>query len=456
MLSPLHKLWEIFLPIPMPWQAVLVVSLVLPFFPWLLLRCVPWLALQSSKIFLLFSEIIVQFLCFFEYRIAGVIRQSKRKPPGGVYAFGDFLATVIRFLQSITRRAERVHTKLSAIPWTLRPKILYALPLVILPIWFSRPHLGNSILSTAIDSSVSWWCSLESRIMTGEWKPSNLSCRYPSSSPKWDTPFKSQEYEYKRRIKEYTGRIKSDSNDIKAYYERGDSYLSIEEPESAFKDYTDSIKIDSKFSPGYVGRGNVYRLKGDKDAALRQYSTAIKFAPNSPSAYVDRGDTYLEMNNDSAAFSDYSIAIKIDSKYASGYVGRGNVYQRAGDKEAALGEYKKSIETAPNYASAYVRLGNLYYQNFENREAAIKEYERAVAILQKNGEVQRYNEALRALTALSNYKIHVVQDRESLSKIAKNYGVSMQEIISANRETFPSLVNNPDNIETGWKLKIPQ
>lgn len=292
--------------------------------------------------------------------------------------------------------------------------------------------------------------------MTGEWKPSNLSCRYPSSSPKWDTPFKSQEYEYKRRIQEYTGRIKFNSNDIKAYYERGDSYLSIEEPESAFKDYTNSIRIDSKFSPGYVGRGNIYRLKGDKDAALRQYSTAIKFALNSPSAYVARGDTYLEMNNNSAAFSDYSIAIKIDSKYASGYVGRGNVYQRAGDKEAALGEYKKSIQIAPNYASAYVRLGNLYYQNFENREAAIKEYERGVAILQKHGEVQQYNEALRALTALSNYKIYVVQDGESLSKIAKNYGVSMQEIISANRETFPSLVNNPDNIETGWKLKIPQ
>jgi Tfp pilus assembly protein PilF len=456
MLSFLPKIWEILLPIPMPWQVVLVIFLVLPFFPWLILRCLPWLTLQGFKIFLFLSEVIVQVFCFFEYQIAQAIRRSKRKLPGGIYAFSDFLAAIIRFFQSVKIKTGRIHTKLSNVPWILHPKWLYTLPLILLPVWFIRPHLGDSVLSTAIDGSVSWWCSLEHWAMTGEWKPSSLSCRYPNSSPRWDTPFKSKEYKYKREIQEYTRRITSSSGDAKAYYERGSSYLRIEEFEAAFKDYTESIRIDSKFSLGYVGRGRIYHIKGDKDAALKQYSTAIKVNPNSPSAYVARGGVYLEMNNNSAAFSDYSNSVRLDPKYASGYVGRGNVYQRAGDKDAALSEYKKSIQIDPSYAIAYVQLGNLYYQNFGNREAAVKEYERAVEVFLRNGEAQRHNEALRVLIALNNHKIHVVQSGESLSKIAKNYGIPMQEIISANRETFPSLVTNPDNIDTGWKLKIPQ
>jgi tetratricopeptide (TPR) repeat protein len=160
--------------------------------------------------------------------------------------------------------------------------------------------------------------------------------------------------------------------------------------------------------------------------------------------------------NFSAAIDDYSNSIRIDPKFAPGYVGRGNVHQMVGNKEAALGAYRKSIQISPNYAVAYAQLGNLYYRSLNNREAAIKEYEKAVQIFLRNGEVQPYNESIRILKSLIQHKIHVVQSGESLSKIAKNYDVLMQDIISSNRVTFPSLVTNPDNIDTGWKLKIPQ
>jgi Tfp pilus assembly protein PilF len=404
MQSFLQQIWEFLLPVPMPWQAVLVVLLVLPLVPLLILRFLPWLAVKALHIFLFLTEFIVQFLCLFEYQLTQTIRNNKLKPPGILYVVSDFLAGIVRFLQLAIMKAESISMILFGIPWLLSPKWLYALPLVFVPIWFSRQHLGTSSLGATVDGSASLWCSLENWIMTGVRTPSNLTCRYPNSSPKWDTFFKSTEYEYKRKIQGYTNRIFIKPNDVYAYYLRGNAYLDIDEIKAAFTDYTKSIRIDPKFAPGYIGRGNIYLLKEDKGAALAQYSNAIRVSSNYSSAYVGRGNAYLAMNDKSSAFRDYSTAIKIDPKYVSAHVGRGNIYQRKGDKKAALNEYKKSIQIAPSYALAHAELGNLYYRNFDNREAAVREYKKAAEILVKEGNARHYREIMRRLSTLNKHK----------------------------------------------------
>lgn len=45
-----------------------------------------------------------------------------------------------------------------------------------------------------------------------------------------------------------------------------------------------------------------------------------------------------------------------------------------------------------------------------------------------------------------------VKSGDNLSKIAKNYGVTWKEIYEANKD----VIKNPDLIQPGWKLKIPQ
>lgn len=46
---------------------------------------------------------------------------------------------------------------------------------------------------------------------------------------------------------------------------------------------------------------------------------------------------------------------------------------------------------------------------------------------------------------------YTVEIGDSLSKIAKAYGVTWQDIFEANKD----IISNPDLIQPGWKLKIP-
>jgi len=47
---------------------------------------------------------------------------------------------------------------------------------------------------------------------------------------------------------------------------------------------------------------------------------------------------------------------------------------------------------------------------------------------------------------------YTVEKGDSLSKIGKKYGVKWRDIYEANKDK----VKDPDHIEPGWKLKIPQ
>lgn len=47
---------------------------------------------------------------------------------------------------------------------------------------------------------------------------------------------------------------------------------------------------------------------------------------------------------------------------------------------------------------------------------------------------------------------YVVVAGDNLSKIGKKYGVSWQQIYEANKD----VIKDPDLIQPGWKLKIPQ
>ncbi len=63
---------------------------------------------------------------------------------------------------------------------------------------------------------------------------------------------------------------------------------------------------------------------------------------------------------------------------------------------------------------------------------------------------------INIIDQLNNYTIYTVRRGDSLSKIAQRHGVSLNAIVSANTKKYPTLRTNRNNIEMGWKLRIPQ
>ena len=62
----------------------------------------------------------------------------------------------------------------------------------------------------------------------------------------------------------------------------------------------------------------------------------------------------------------------------------------------------------------------------------------------------------RSPTATPAYMIYVVQPGDSLSEIAKRFGISVEDLVEVNKVKYPSLVTDPASIRVGWALRIPR
>ena len=59
---------------------------------------------------------------------------------------------------------------------------------------------------------------------------------------------------------------------------------------------------------------------------------------------------------------------------------------------------------------------------------------------------------IKAMQGASSTKEYVVVSGDNLTKIGKKFNVKWKDIFEANKDR----IKNPDHIEPGWKLKIPQ
>ncbi len=51
---------------------------------------------------------------------------------------------------------------------------------------------------------------------------------------------------------------------------------------------------------------------------------------------------------------------------------------------------------------------------------------------------------------------YIVQPGDTLAEIAARYGVTVDDLVALNRDRYPSLVERPDRIEVGWRLRVPE
>jgi predicted O-linked N-acetylglucosamine transferase (SPINDLY family) len=207
-------------------------------------------------------------------------------------------------------------------------------------------------------------------------------------------------------------------SDADIYRQRADAYLRQGQLIEAIAASKQALKFKPDDAGSYINLGNAFYRQNKPEAALRSYLRAAELEPNIPETYANIGSAYSQLKKDDEAIFYYQKALAIKSDLVGVYWNLGKIYQhqakvdeavenwekafaiqpdlvddnfhfclgntlfKMGKREAAIRSYQRAIALNPQNAQAYGNLANLYSQE-RNRDEAIKYYQKALQLDQK-------------------------------------------------------------------------
>lgn len=228
-------------------------------------------------------------------------------------------------------------------------------------------------------------------------------------------------------MKQYRRSIELGSDNPENYYQIGQIFFFQQKYDPALKHYEIAARKDSLQPTYLLAQGILYQTRRQYKQAAEAYERALKVAPafdkalialhdlylgayrqpEKALAYIDqllefdpghalarlyRGNYYFdqalaitseaqldqyrtEINN---AVGEYSIAIQRDPKLMQAWYNRGYCYFLADDKyDAAISDFEQAVALKPDYAEAHFMLGSIY-ERFGDKEAALRYYQAAL------------------------------------------------------------------------------
>ncbi|MEM7726394.1 MAG: tetratricopeptide repeat protein [Cyanobacteria bacterium P01_A01_bin.45] len=148
--------------------------------------------------------------------------------------------------------------------------------------------------------------------------------------------------------------------------------------QEAIADYTEAISLNSQDFRAYINRGNAYKALKNRQSAIQDYKQAIQINSDFAIAHNNLCTIRNDLKNYQAAIKDCTQAIQLNSKFALAYSNRGNAYSNLNNKQAALEDYKQAILFNPNLAIAHNNLCTIrndlktYQEAIENCTQAIQ------------------------------------------------------------------------------------
>jgi tetratricopeptide (TPR) repeat protein len=144
-------------------------------------------------------------------------------------------------------------------------------------------------------------------------------------------------------------------NYYKAYYNRGLSYMQLQQFKNALNDLDKSISLHRRGDhyKSYVARGNVYYQLKDMPKAIEDAKTALVIDPENVKAQFLLANCYDDLNLLDQALPYYNNAIQLDSKNPMYYLRRAIVYGKMQQFSSCLQDLEACTNLDANYAEAY-------------------------------------------------------------------------------------------------------
>jgi len=102
------------------------------------------------------------------------------------------------------------------------------------------------------------------------------------------TPFESRQAEDQMAIRGYDEAIRINPKDAVAYFNRGNTYHSLNNKRRAIEDYDQAIYLNPRDAVAYNNRGNAYKLQGREAEAIADLEKFITLTDNPQWAKIAR------------------------------------------------------------------------------------------------------------------------------------------------------------------------
>jgi tetratricopeptide (TPR) repeat protein len=151
------------------------------------------------------------------------------------------------------------------------------------------------------------------------------------------------------------------------------------DPVTLFSDVIEKNRSGAEVSMGFYNRGNEYLRLKQPDKAISDYTRALKIFPGYTDAFYNRGLAYFNNGHYPDAINDFTSAISLKGDYPDAWINRANAYRAAGDYMSALNDLDHVIAIYHDKL-AYFNRGVLYYFNFNNADQACSDWDEALRL----------------------------------------------------------------------------
>ena len=179
------------------------------------------------------------------------------------------------------------------------------------------------------------------------------------------------ELQYHRARSFFLDRLKTSPNDVRDLCSLGDTYMSLQLPDSAKLMYQKAAGIDPKSPFPVIGFGKIALNKGDDTGKLDFFEKARKMDKKNPEVYYEIASGCFSFSKkDTATANRYlALGIELNSKYPRFHIAMGDIETLGHKYGSATNAYERAIFFDATSALAYRKLGVLQTMARANRDA---------------------------------------------------------------------------------------
>lgn len=153
--------------------------------------------------------------------------------------------------------------------------------------------------------------------------------------------------DFQSAVNDYTIIIDESPTFSSIYFDRAYAYLRLENYVEAKKDLESQLQYDPKDFKSLANLVGVKKELGLYESAIKDYDKILVEFPNQDDLhkiYNNRANLYLKIKNYSKAFEDINKAVEIKNDYDMGYLNRGVINMKLGNIKTACQDFNKAIK----------------------------------------------------------------------------------------------------------------